>query len=153
MGHHSAVFKLIMTDGEDSKAGIASPDLQRQLADLTKIVEMQVQAVTLQSQMISAPGMSNYGTLSSHSRQTGLRQVKVPEGRYNMNPGEFRTYREDCLDCKKLTQFTNQQVVLQMRLNMDSDLKRAIDINYKDTWNELTVEGAITAVRNSKHDH
>ena len=31
---------------------------------------------------------------------------------------------------------------------MDSDLKRAVDINYKDTWNELTVEGAITAVRN-----
>ena len=31
---------------------------------------------------------------------------------------------------------------------MDSDLKRAIDINYKDTWNELTVEGAITAVGN-----
>ena len=63
-----------------------------------------------------------------------------------MNPGEFRTYRKDFLDYKKLTQFTNEQVVLQMRLNMDSDLKRAIDINYKDTWNELTVEGAITAV-------
>ena len=54
-----------------------------------------------------------------------------------MNPGEFRTYRKDCLDYKKLTQFTNEQVVLQMRLNMDLDLKRAIDINYKDTWNEL----------------
>ena len=25
-----------MTDGEDSKAGMASPDLQKQLADLTK---------------------------------------------------------------------------------------------------------------------
>ena len=47
-----------------------------------------------------------------------------------------------------MTQFTNEQVVLQMRLNMDLDLKRAIDINYKDTWNELTVDGAITAVGN-----
>ena len=37
-----------MMDGEDSKAGMASPDLQKQLADLTKIVEMQVQAMTLQ---------------------------------------------------------------------------------------------------------
>ena len=112
---------------------------------------MQVQAMTLQSQMMSAsanPGMSSYGTLSSHSQQTGLRQVKVAEGRYNMNPGEFRTYRKDCLDYKKLTQFTNEQFVLQMRLNMDSDLKRAIDITYKDIWNELTVDGAITAVGN-----
>ena len=65
-----------------------------------------------------------------------------------MNQGEFRIYRKDCLDYKKLTQFINDEVVLQMRLNMDSDLKRAIDINYKDTWNELTAEGAITAVGN-----
>ena len=140
-----------MMDGEDSKVGMASPDLQKQLAHLTKIVEMQVQAMTLQSQMMSAsasPGMSSHGTLLSHSQQTGLRPVKVPEGRYNMNPGEFRTYKKNCLDYKKLTQFTNEQVVLQMRLNMDLDLKRAIDINYKDTWNELTVDGGITAVGN-----
>ena len=39
--------------------------------------------MTLQSQMMSAPGMSSYGTLSSHLQQTGLRQVKVPKGRYN----------------------------------------------------------------------
>ena len=50
-----------------------------------------------------------------------------------MNPGEFRTYRKDCLDHNKFTQFTNEQVVLQTRLNMDSHLKHAIDINYKDT--------------------
>ena len=70
-----------MTDGEDIKASMASPDLQKQLADLTKIVEMQVQTMTLQSQMMmSTPGMSSHGKLSSHSQQTGLRQVKVPEG-------------------------------------------------------------------------
>ena len=130
---------------------MASRDLQKRLADLTKIVELQVQAMMLQLQMMSAsasPGMSSHETLSSHSQKTGLRQIKVPEGQYNMNPREFRTDRKDCLDYKKLTQFTNEQVVLQMRLNMDSDLKRAIDINYKNTWNELTVDSAITAVGN-----
>ena len=50
---------IIMMDGEDNKAGMASPDLQKQLADLTQIVEMQVQAMTLQSQMMSTPGMSS----------------------------------------------------------------------------------------------
>ena len=50
---------IIMMDGEDSEAGMASPDLQKQLADLTQIVEMQVQAMTLQSQMMSTPGMSS----------------------------------------------------------------------------------------------
>ena len=47
-------------DSEDSKAGMASPDLQKQLADLTQIIEMQVQAMTLQSQMMSTPGMSSH---------------------------------------------------------------------------------------------
>ena len=57
-----------------------------------------------------------------------------------MHLGEFRTYRKDCLDYKKFTQFTSdEQVVSQTWLNMDSDLKPAIDIKYKDTWNELTV--------------
>ena len=109
-----------MMDSEDSKAGMASPDLQKQLADLTQNVEMQVQAMTLQSQMMSTPGMSSRGTLSPHSQHTCKslhihnRQVKVPEGQYNMNPGEFRTYRKDCLDHKKFTQFTNdEQVVSQ----------------------------------------
>ena len=54
------VDKLIIMDGEDSKASMASPDLQKQLADLTKIVEMQVEAMKLQSQMMSAPGMSGH---------------------------------------------------------------------------------------------
>ena len=48
-----------MMDGEDSEASMASPDLQKQLADLTQIVGMQVQAMTLQSQMMSTPGMSS----------------------------------------------------------------------------------------------
>ena len=63
-----------MMDGEDSKAGMASPDLQKQLADLTKIVEMQVQAMTLQSQMMSAsasPGMSSLVTLAADRPKTG----------------------------------------------------------------------------------
>ena len=70
--------------------------------------------MTLQSQMMSTPGMSSHGTLSSHSQQIGLIQIKVLEGLYNMNPCEFRTYRKDCLDYKKLTQFTNEEVVLQV---------------------------------------
>ena len=70
-----------MMDGEeisstDTKTGMASSDLQKQLADLTKIVEMEVQEMRLQSQMMSALGMS-IRTWASHSQQTGLRQLKL----------------------------------------------------------------------------
>ena len=72
-----------------------------------------------------------------------VKNVKVPEGRYNMNSNEFRTFCKDCRDYKKLTQYTDEQVVLQIRLNMDSDLKRAIDVNFRDEWDAYPVEDAI----------
>ena len=75
-----------------------------------------------------------------------VRQVKVPEGRHDMSLAEFRTYSKDCKDYAFLTQYSDQQVVLQMRLHMDVDLKRAIDTNYCDVWDSYTVEDAIKAV-------
>ena len=57
-------------------------------------------------------------------------RVRVPEGTYNMSPTEYRTYVKDCKSYHQLTQMTDHDVVLQLRLNMDSDLKRIVDKNY-----------------------
>ncbi len=73
------------------------------------------------------------------------KNVKPPEGRYNMSLLEFRTYAKDCMDYKTLTRYTDEQIVLQMRLNMDSDLKLAVDTNYPE-WRASTVEDAIKTV-------
>ena len=51
-----------------------------------------------------------------------------------MNASEFRTFRKDCIDYQRLTNYTDKQVVLQMRMNMDTDLKQAID-----TWINGTI--------------
>ena len=69
-----------------------------------------------------------------------VKNVKVPEGRHDMNPNEFRTFSKDCRDYKKLTKYSDEQIVLQVRLNMDTELKRAIDVNIKDAWDAYTVE-------------
>ena len=63
-----------------------------------------------------------------------------------MNPNEFRTYSKDCRDYKKLTKYSDDQIVLQIRMNMDSDLKRAVDVNFKDDWDTYTVEVAIDKI-------
>ena len=63
-----------------------------------------------------------------------------------MNPNEFRTYGKDCRDVKKLTKCSDEQLVLQMRFNMDSELKRAIDVNIKDAWDGYDIEKAITSI-------
>ena len=39
--------------------------------------------------------------------------------------------------------------MLQMRLNMDIDLKRSVDTNYGTLWDCFTVEEALDAVKNS----
>ena len=69
-----------------------------------------------------------------------VKNVKVPEGRYDMNSHDFHTFCKDCRDYKKLTQYSDEQVVLQVRMHMDSDLKRAIDINFRDDCDHYSVE-------------
>ena len=73
------------------------------------------------------------------------KNVKVPEGRYSMSLSEFKTYSRDCMDYRTLTNQTDNQIVLQLRLACDSDLKRAIDTNYTD-WSTFTVEEAVKTV-------
>ena len=116
-------------------------DVQQQLREMQNLMNLQMQAMQLQSQMFNNP---RHPTLAAASI---TRQVKVPEGRYNMSLSEFRTYRKDCLDYQTLTGYTNKQIVLQMRLNMDQDLKRTIDTNYGASWDNLGVADAINAVK------
>ena len=75
-----------------------------------------------------------------------VKKCKVPVGTYNMSPAEFRSYSKDIKDFQKLTGYTDNQVVLQIRLNMDSELKRCIDTNYPNVWDAYTTEEAIKAV-------
>ena len=63
-----------------------------------------------------------------------------------MTAAEFRSYRQDCIDYKTLTRYTDQEVVMQIRLNMDTDLKRAIDTNFKSQWGSSTVDEALDSI-------
>ena len=113
-------------------------DLQTQINELQKLVQLQVQAMQMQTQMLAQQNEQSLRSrtlaTSTTATSTGIREVKVPDGHYNMNLSEYRTYCKDCRDYKTLTNYTDNQVVLQMRLNMDNDLKRAIDTNYSTSW-------------------
>ena len=67
--------------------------------------------------------------------------VKIPEGSYHMSLTEFRTYKKDRISYQVLTKCTDAQVVLQLRMHMDVDLKRVIDANHPE-WDTLTAERA-----------
>ena len=87
--------------------------MQKQIADMQKLLQLQLQAM---QNPVRSPTLVN----------SQVKQVNVPEGRYNMTLQEYRTYKEDYIDYKKLTNYSDEQVVLQMRLNMDGELKHAI---------------------------
>ena len=116
--------------------------VQNQLSELQKLVELQAQAMSLQTQLLQNVQSNSNTAVSSHH----VRQVKCPEGRYNMTPAEFRSYKQDCIDYKKLTRYSDQEVVMQLRLNMDTDLKHAVDTNIKSEWSYLTVEVALNKI-------
>ena len=105
-----------------------------ELLELREKVQLLEQIRALQNAVGMPPGQA-----------TVPKNVKVPEGRYSMSLSEYRTYSKDCVDYKTLTGLQDNQIVLQMRLNMDSDLKQAIDTNYPN-WRTSTVEEAIKSV-------
>lgn len=76
-----------------------------------------------------------------------IKNVKVPEGSYKMSPTEYRTYENDCNAFKNLTGFTNYQIVSQLRLHMDPDMKRIIDTNHP-SWSTSTLDEALTIIKN-----
>ena len=134
-------------DDED-KSSIDTAALQRQMADLQKLVALQLQVMDTHTRAITDPSLRSTPTMSSQE----VKHIKAPEGRYDMNSSEFRMYTKDWRDFKTLTRFTDEQLVLQMRLNMDADLKRAIDTNLGERWNTLSVEDALSAIKSTiKH--
>ena len=62
-----------------------------------------------------------------------MKNTKVPEGRYDISVAEYRTFVKDVDGYKTLTQLSDAQIVLQLRLNMDPALKAAVVTNFQDT--------------------
>ena len=64
-----------------------------------------------------------------------------------MSPSDYHTYRKDVLTYQILTQYSDRQIVLQMRLHMDIDLKRSIDTNFGNQWDAFNVDDALDAIK------
>ena len=127
--------------------GTGGGSLQQQLLDMQKIMDLQMKTISAQTELFA---QSQAGAQLRHSTLANLSQmvknVKVPEGHYTMSLSEYRTFRKDCIDYRKLTQYSDEQIVLQIRMNMDAALKRAIDTNFCDAWNTFTVEIAVEKI-------
>ena len=122
-----------MTDGD--------PDaMQKQMENMQKLLDTQLQIITLSRN--AAPPLP---APSSQAAST-IKRLDAPTARYDMTSHEFRSYKKDCIDFQKLTNSTDIQVVLQMRINMDAPLKQAIDANYSETWDNLTVKEALEKI-------
>ena len=73
----------------------------------TKLALLQ-QIQTLQAQTGLAPNVPDDHQLQRHAAVPTPKNVKPPEGRYNMSLSEYRTYAKDCIDYKTLTRYTDK---------------------------------------------
>ena len=108
-----------MSHIEEPSAPVAE---NAELVALQEKLRVMQQIQTLQAQL----------TVGQTQPAAQVRNVKVPEGKYNMSMSEYRTYAKDCKSYQTLTSYDDRTVVLQMRLNMDDELKRSVDTNYAD---------------------
>ena len=115
-------------------------------------VSLQEQVAALQAQLLrlqttAAPANNSTGNAANNggdsanvaaaeigTRVKPVKNVPLPIGTYTMSPSEFRTYMKDVKDCQILNQHSDRQIVMKMRLKMDTDLKRAVDITYGTHW-------------------
>ena len=102
------------------------------MEELMKLMKLQIET-TLQTATMKSHGMKHH--------------VKAPEGRYEMKSSEFRIYSKDYHDFKHLTKLADEDIVIQMRLNMDEELKRAVDTNYGQEWNSFSLDKALSSVK------
>ena len=90
--------------------------IQQQIQGMQKLMETQLQMLQLQVQQSSRSGLSlDTATGSNTTRSMAMpisfvKNVKVPEGRYDMNSYDFRTFCKDCCDYKKFSQYSGEQV-------------------------------------------
>ena len=89
----------------------------------------QIQA--LQSQLnIGNTNNNNAQNVAPTSVAQPAMRIKPPVGSISMSRSDFRTYKKDVETYKSLSNLNESQIVLQLRLEMDIDLKRVIDANY-----------------------
>ena len=77
-------------------------DLQTRINELQKLVQLQVQAMQMLTQMFTQQNKQSLWncTLATSTTSIDVRQVKVPDRHYNMTLSEYRTYFKDCRDYK-----------------------------------------------------
>jgi hypothetical protein len=104
----------------------------------------QIQA--LQSQLnIGNTNTTNAQSVAPPSVAQPAMRIKPPVGSISMSRSDFRTYKKDVETYKKLSNLHESQIVLQLRLEMDIDLKRVIDANYPQ-WESMSLNRALEAI-------
>ena len=128
----------MIRDGSTSEGKMEHKEVQA-LQDKLAILQ---QIKDLKDQIGYSPVPNVTNNAPQPATQSIVKNVKVPEGRYNMSLAEYRTYVNDCNAYQVLTGYTDNQIVLQLRLNMDAELKRSVDVNYPD-WHTKSVGEAV----------
>ena len=65
---------------------------------------------------------------------------------YDMSMPQWRIWKRDMLQFASLSGWNDSTTVLNIRLRCDDKLKRILEAEHGDSWEQLTTEGALTAL-------
>ena len=102
-----------MTDENDGANAMA-----KQMENMQKLLDTQLQIIQMSRNAQPQP--------TTAQATSTIKRIDAPVARYDMTSHEFRSYKKDCKDFKALTNYSDLQTVLQMRIHMDAPLKQAI---------------------------
>ena len=87
----------------DGTNGNQTPQQQMEAMQQLLNTQIQMMQLQLQKQQLQQPTATLATITTATPVPSTVKNVKVPEGRLDMNPNEFRTFAKDCRDYKKLT--------------------------------------------------
>ena len=145
-----------MMEGEDAVVAGANTANATLPGDGDAVTQPQLNDVGNIQQQLLAVQNQNLTVMSALAKLLSERQVpdphaalvknlKVPVGTYNMSLSEFRSFKKDVQDYNTLSGYSEAQVVTQLRLHCDAELKRAIDTNISN-WNTLSINEAVKKI-------
>ena len=71
---------------EEDKSSLSSEVMQKQINDLQQLVALQMQVMEMHTKSIADPSLRSTPTIGSQQ----VKNIKAPEGRYDMSTAEFR---------------------------------------------------------------
>ena len=130
--------------------------MQQQQAALLTMVQEQQRMMQAQNAQLLAQQHSQASSVPSQTSEAGNRASNMPaklpasslpeKAAYSMSMQQWRIWRRDMEQYAKIAGWDDRVTVIGLRMQCDDKMKRVIEAEYGDGWENMSVDDAMTAL-------